>query len=77
MNELSIACEEFAISNERKEQLEEIIFEKELAALDDEEYVKIDTLTELKKQGKVATYYKDLKKLIRQYKNSYREGTLS
>ncbi|WP_167954996.1 hypothetical protein [Anaerosporobacter faecicola] len=71
------ACEEFSVTKEQQEQLEEDVFTKELAALDIEEYAKIDALTEWKKQGKVAQYYRELKQMIRDYKEIYRKGILS
>jgi tetratricopeptide (TPR) repeat protein len=75
--EYKAACEEFAISKERQEQLEEDIFTKELAALEIEDYVSVDGLSDLKKDGKVEQYYKELKNTIRQYKDTYRKGILS
>lgn len=75
--EYKAACEEFSISKERQEQLEEDIFAKELAALEIEDYESIDGLSELKKEGKVEQYYKELKNTIRQYKDTYRKGILT
>ena len=75
--EFKIACEEFSIPQERQVQLEEDIFIKELAALDTADYESIDRLSELKKEGKVAQYYRELKNTIRQYKETYRKGILS
>lgn len=75
--EFKAACEEFAISKERQEQLEEDIFIKELAALETADYESIERLSDLKKEGKVAQYYRELKKTIRQYKDTYRKGILS
>lgn len=77
MEEFNAACEEFSISSERQAQLEEDIFVKELAALETADYESIDRLSELKKEGKVAQYYKELKNTIRQYKETYRKGILS
>ena len=77
MEEFNAACEEFSISRERQTQLEEDIFMKELAALETADYESIDRLSELKKEGKVAQYYKELKNTIRQYKETYRKGILS
>lgn len=77
MEEFNAACEEFSISRERQTQLEEDIFMKELAALETADYENIDRLSELKKEGKVAQYYKELKNTIRQYKETYRKGILS
>ena len=75
--EFEAACDEFSISKERQVQLEEDIFVKELAALETADYESIDRLSELKKEGKVAQYYKELKNTIRQYKETYRKGILS
>lgn len=75
--ELKNACEEFQVTAEFKEKLEEDIFEKELATLETEDYKSIDNLSEMKRQGKVAQYYKELKNTIRQYKDTYRKGILS
>ncbi|WP_310605168.1 hypothetical protein [Anaerosporobacter sp.] len=75
--EFKTACEEFGVSQEQQSQLEEDIFAKELAALEIAEYENIDRLSALKKEGKVAQYYRELKGTIRQYKETYRKGILS
>lgn len=77
MEEFKAACEEFSVSREKQARLEEDIFNKELAALDTIDYMSVDRLSELKKEGKVAQYYRELKNTIRQYKDAYRKGILS
>lgn len=76
-DEYKSACQEYQISSDMKDQIEEKILEKELEALDLPSYKRIEKLEEMKKDGRITIFYQDMKDTIHDFKEEYKKGFVS